>query len=79
VAITTTRSRDIAVRLAGWFFAVVGLLLVVTALLLWRWFPVVAWCFGLLGVAALLFGMLAPRQLRVSALDALVSFVLALG
>jgi hypothetical protein len=72
------RSAEVANRMAGWFFLVAGALLVVLAFALLPTWRVVAWSLGVAGLAALAFGVLAPRRVRVAALDAVVSFVLAM-
>jgi hypothetical protein len=61
---TTPTSRDVANRLAGWFFIALGAALVAVAFSVSRQrFMVAAWCFGAVGVAVLAFGVFAPRRL----------------
>jgi len=79
LATVNDRSRDLANRMAGWFFLAVGTILGVSAFLIASRFELAAWCIGALAVCALAFGVFAPRERRVSAVDAIVSLVLAFG
>ena len=53
--------------MAGWFFFVIGGVLVASSLLVWAWNDVIAWLIALTGLVALSFGALAPRETRVTA------------
>ena len=71
--------RDLANRMAGWFFSALGVVLIALALAIGAQFKTAAFVIGVIGAAALGFGLIAPREWRVTALDAVLTFVFAFG
>ena len=73
------QTRDLANRMAGWFFVVFGLAVLFFAAAIRSTFapetPTFVWLLVIVGVTALAFGIVAPRNLRASVLDALVTFI----
>jgi hypothetical protein len=73
------QASDLTSRMAGWFFVVFGLgLFCFAAALRSRLVPetpAFVWVLFTVGVVALVFGIVAPRKLRASVLDALVTFL----
>ena len=73
------QTSDLANRMAGWFFVVFGLAVLFFAVAIRSTFapdtPSFIWVLVIVGVAALIFGTVAPRNLRASVLDAVVAFV----
>ena len=73
------QASDLANRMAGWFFLVFGLALLLFAAALRSRFapetPTFVWVLFAVGFAALVFGMVAPRRVRASVLDAVVTFI----
>lgn len=72
-----SKSRDLANRMAGWFFLATGIVLIAFAFVPAPLSQVVAWSIGLLGAVAFALVAFAPRPARVAALDGVVSFFLA--
>jgi hypothetical protein len=73
------QTSDLANRMAGWFFVVFGLAVLFFAVAIRSTFtpetPMFVWVLIIVGVAALIFGIVAPRNLRASVLDAVVTFI----
>ena len=65
--------------MAGWFFVVFGFGVLFFAMAIRTTValetPVFVWILGVVGIAAVLFGVFAPRNLRASVLDAVVTFI----
>jgi hypothetical protein len=53
--------------MAGWFFFLIGALLVGSSLLAWNWSAAIGWAIAVGGLAAFAFGALAPRDKKVTA------------
>ena len=70
---------ELANRMAGWFFVVFGVGVLCFAAALRSTFaadtPVFVWALVVVGISAIAFGMIAPRNLRASVLDAVVTFI----
>jgi hypothetical protein len=73
------KSRDTAGRMAGWFFFVIGGVLVAFAVAFRSQSELAAWSVGVLGVATIVFGLVAPRELRVSVIEAILILFMSLG
>ena len=73
------QASDLAIRMAGWFFVVFGLAVLFFAVAIRSTFapetPMFVWALVIVGVAAVIFGIVAPRNVRASVLDALVAFI----
>ena len=73
------QTSDLANRMAGWFFVVFGLAVLFFAVAIRSTFapetPMFVWALVVVGVAAVVFGIIAPRNLRASVLDAVVTFI----
>ena len=73
------QTSDLANRMAGWFFVAFGLGLLFFAAAIRSTFapetPTFIWVLVIVGVAALVFGIVAPRSVRASVLDAVVTFI----
>ena len=79
MSLAPERSRGVANQMAGWFYLAVGVILLALAFAVHSRFEVAAWVLGALGASLFAFGVLAPRNLRVSVLETVVTFVMALG
>ena len=70
---------ELANRMAGWFFVVLGGGLLFFAAALRSTFtsdtPVFVWALVAVGISTIAFGIIAPRNLRASVLDAIVTFI----
>ena len=73
------QTSDLANRMAGWFFVVFGLAVLFFAVAIRSTFapetPPFVWVLIVVGVTALVFGIVAPRNMRASVLDAVVTFI----
>jgi hypothetical protein len=69
----------LANRMAGWFFVVFGIAVWFFALAIRTALapetPVFVWVLVVVGGIAVVFGIVAPRNLRASVLDAVVTFI----
>ena len=76
---TPGHASDLANRMAGWFFVALGLAVLTFAAALRSALapetPMFVWALVVVGIAAVIFGVLAPRPLRASVLDAVVAFI----
>jgi hypothetical protein len=76
---TRGQPSDLANRMAGWFFVVFGGGVLCFALAIRSAFapetPTFVWVLTFVGVASVVFGIVAPRGLRASVLDAMVTFI----
>ncbi len=72
-------TSDLANRMAGWFFVAFGVFVLVFAGAIHSTYPpdtpVFVWVLAAVGVASVVFGVVAPRALRASVLDAVVTFI----
>ena len=70
---------DLANRMAGWFFVVFGIaVLVFTAAVFTTWTPDAppfVWVLAFVGIAAVLFGVFAQRSQRAVVLQAMITFI----
>ncbi len=70
---------ELANRMAGWFFVVFGGGVLCFAAAVRSTFasdtPVFVWALAIVGLSAIVFGIVAPRRLRASVLDAVVTFI----
>ena len=70
---------ELANRMAGWFFVVFGVGVLCFAAALRATFaadtPVFVWALVVVGISAIAFGIIAPRNLRASVLDVVVTFI----
>jgi hypothetical protein len=70
---------DLANRMAGWFFVVFGVVvLLFTAAVLTTWAPDAppfVWVLAFVGIATVLFGFFAHRKLRAAVLQAMITFI----
>ncbi|HVR93670.1 MAG TPA: hypothetical protein VHI75_07475 [Casimicrobiaceae bacterium] len=70
---------DLANRMAGWFFIVFGVaVLLFAAAVLSTWTPDAppfVWVLAFLGIVTVLFGVFANRNLRASVLQAMIAFL----
>ena len=73
------QTSALANSMAGWFFVVFGCAVVFFALAIRSTYasetPTFVWALAIVGVGALVFGIVAPRHLRASVLDAVVTFI----
>ena len=73
------QTSDLANRMAGGFFVVFGLAVLFFAVAIRSTVapetPMFVWALVVVGVAAVVFGIVAPRNLRASVLDAVVTFI----
>ena len=73
------QASDLATRMAAWFFVVFGLAVLFFAVAIRSALapetPMFVWV--IVGLAAVIFGIVAPRNLRASVLDAVVTFIWA--
>ena len=73
------QTSDLSNRIAGWFFIVFGLAVLFFAVAIRSTFapatPTFVWVLVLVGFAAVAFGIVAPRNLRASVLDAMITFI----
>jgi hypothetical protein len=71
------QTSDLANRLAGWFFVVLGFGILCFTVAIDSTFaperPAFIWVLGIVGIVAVLFGTLAPRNLRASVLSAVMN------
>ena len=72
---TSKRSREVAERMAGWFFFVVGGVLLVSSILAWNWGSAIAWLAALAGLGAYAFAALASRQTKVTVATVVLALV----
>ena len=72
-------TSDLANRMAGWFFLAFGVFILLFAGTIRSTYapdtPLFVWLLAVVGIAAVAFGIFAPRSLRASVLDAFVTFV----
>jgi hypothetical protein len=71
------QTSDLANRLAGWFFVVLGFGILCFAVAIDSTFterPGFVWVLGIVAIVAVLFGTFAPRNLRASVLGAVMNF-----
>jgi hypothetical protein len=65
--------------MAGWFFPVVGGLLIAFAVAFHTESEVTAWFVSVLGAATIAFGIVAPHELRVSFIETMLIVFVSLG
>jgi hypothetical protein len=66
-AMRSERVADLAERMAGWFFLVIGGVLLASSALAWGWSSPIACVVAVFGAGTLAFGAFAHRQTRVVA------------
>ena len=79
MAISKQGAHDLASRLAGWFFLALGAFLLALAVAIGTLSTGAALVLGIAGVAVLAFALAAPRNIKVTALEAALTFVFVLG
>ena len=71
------QTSELANRLAGWFFVVLGFGILCFAVAIDSTFapemPAFVWVLGIVAIFAVLFGTFAPRNLRASVLGAVMN------
>ena len=79
MAISKQGAHDLASRLAGWFFLALGAFLLALAVAIGTLSTGASLVLGIVGVAVLAFALAAPRNIRVTVLEATLTFIFVLG
>ena len=72
------RSREIADRLANWFFLALAAVLIAAATVVWNYYDTLGWLLATVAIVTLAFAIFAPHSRKATVLDAVVTFVMAL-